>query len=104
MQCYFRNSTRALLLSKCQHNPIGKFLPLNQNSVSKSCVQVCFLSSVNTAMQYEKAVLSHAVKVWGERRGQEEPSGCLGDNEGVGAVMLFLKILQFLKIQLQLLE
>lgn len=55
-------------------------------------------------MQYEKAVLSHAVKVWGERRGQEEPSGCLGDNEGVGAVMLFLKILQFLKIQLQLLE
>lgn len=64
--------------------------------MSKSCMQVCFLSAVNTAMQYESAadfvaVLSHAVKVRGERRGQEEPSGCLGENEGVDAVMLFLK-------------
>lgn len=71
--------------------------------MSKSCMQVCFLSSVNTAMQYERAsdfvaVLSHAVKVPEERRGQEEPSGCLGENEGVDAVMLFLKI------PLQLLE
>lgn len=78
-----------------------KFQPLNQNSMSKSSVQVCLLSSVSTAMQKERPaefVLVPAVKVqWGERRGQEEPS-CLVEHEGVDAVMLFLKILsQLLK-------
>lgn len=66
----FQNSTQAVL-SACQHSPIGKIPALRQNSTFKYCMQVCFLSSVYTAMQYERAadfvaVLSHTVKVRGK--------------------------------------
>lgn len=50
-----------------------KFQPLNENSMSRSSVQVCLLSSVSTAMQKERPaefVLAPAVKVqWGGKEG-----------------------------------
>lgn len=57
--------------------------------MSTSSMQVYFLSTGSTAMQCMGAadfvtVLPQAVKVQGvERRGQEEPSGCLGEKEAV---------------------